>query len=387
MTQKHALYLHIPFCKSICTYCAFNTYADMEQLIPDYVKALQAELQILSAQVEKIPLSSIFFGGGTPSVLTAQQFEQLMTAIYARFEVDAEAEISLEANPNDIHEGYLRDLRLVGLNRLSLGMQSAQARELALFNRRHDTIMTRQAVTAARKAGFDNLSLDLIFGIPEQSLEDWRNSLQEAVALTPEHVSLYGLELKGGTVLKEQVKRGEVPKPNDDLSADMYDLATDMLGDAGFEQYEISNWSRVGYQARHNLQYWRNLPYLGVGAGAHGYAGGVRTIVLRSPSKYIEKLQQVKGRYPFPRTPTLSKVTPVTPDAEMSETLMMGLRLLQEGIQRSHFRQRFGMDVYDARGTVIDKYVRLGMLELDESALRLTRAGRFVSNAILADLI
>jgi len=383
----HALYIHIPFCKTICTYCAFNTYADRDHLIDSYVEALVHEIRIVAESQPQLPIKTIFFGGGTPSLLKISHYEKLLRMIEQSFALPATLEISLEANPNDLNLAYLEGLRQVGINRISLGMQSAQARELSLFGRLHSAQTTLDAVEAIRSAGFSNYSLDLIFGIPGQSLKDWEDTLRKAIALKPQHFSLYGLELKGGTVLKAQVARGELAKADDDLGADMYDMADELLKDAQFGQYEISNWAVGGFEAQHNLQYWRNLPYLGIGAGAHGYAGGMRTIVLRSPEKYIERLSQPTEReWAFPRTPTTSKASPVSREDEMTETIMMGLRLVREGIQRRVFAERFGADIADLRRDAVKRLQGLGMITLDEDALRLTPAGRLVSNAILAEL-
>lgn len=260
----YALYIHIPFCKTICTYCAFNTYADRDHLIDHYVTALIRELQIIADSRANIPIRTVFFGGGTPSLLKPLHYKMLLENIRKNYDLAESAEISVEANPNDVDQGYLEALRDLGINRVSLGMQSAQERDLILFGRGHTAETTVKAAEALRSAGFDNYSLDLIFGIPGQSLHDWEDTLRTAIALSPKHFSLYGLELKGGTKLKAQVMRGEVAKPDEDLSADMYEIADALLAQASFEQYEISNWAQRGYEAQHNLQYWRNLPYLGV---------------------------------------------------------------------------------------------------------------------------
>ena len=244
------------------------------------------------------------------------------------------------------------------------------------------------AVKAARTAGFDNLNLDLIFGIPDQTLEDWRQTLTTALDLQPEHVSLYGLELKGGTPLRLAVDDGSLSRPDDDLSADMYDLATHMMGDYGYEQYEISNWCKPGYEARHNLQYWRNLPYLGLGPGAHGYAGGIRYSVMTLPQRYIDALQkQFDETFAFPRTPAVAKITEIDRETEMADTIMMGLRLTREGIQRHAFTERFGIDLFDLHHDSIQKFMAHDLMSVDDTTIRLTQAGRYVSNGIIAELI
>ncbi|MCA9912177.1 MAG: radical SAM family heme chaperone HemW, partial [Anaerolineae bacterium] len=269
--QFLSLYLHIPFCRTMCSYCAFNTYTDLDELIPDFVKALEREVRILGNSNPGYPVHTIFFGGGTPSLLRPEHYVKLMSAINDSFRVVSEAEISIETNPNDLSEDYLRGIRQTGINRLSIGMQSATPQVLELFHRRHDQKAVSSAVMSARRAGFENISLDLIFGAPHQALEDWKTTLDTALKLDVEHFSTYGLELKGGTVLTEQVESGSVPRPDDDLAADMYDWTTEAMGSAGYAQYELSNWCKPGFEARHNIQYWRIHPYLGLGPGAHGY--------------------------------------------------------------------------------------------------------------------
>jgi oxygen-independent coproporphyrinogen-3 oxidase len=389
MTKHNtSLYLHIPFCRTICTYCAFNTYAGMDDQITPFVRALAQEIRWLAAHGPEMQVGTIYFGGGTPSLLTPEHYAELFATLYESYAIEPNAEISLEANPNDLNLSYLTALREVGFNRISIGMQSAQPTELELFHRRHDVPMVAAAVEAARAAGFDNLNLDLIFGIPNQTMASWQETLEYAIGLGPQHFSLYGLELKGGTALTKDVKAGLLPTPDDDLAADMYEYASTRLPEAGLQQYEISNWCEPGYEARHNLQYWHNLPYAGLGPGAHGYIGGARTIVMRSPERYIQAMQTSPAKAEvFPRTPAISKITPVDREAEMSETIMMGLRLTQEGIKRDVFQERFGVDFVTLHQPVIDKFVRRGLLHVDDQQVRLTEQGRFVSNAILRELV
>ncbi len=386
--DNHAIYLHIPFCATKCSYCAFNTYVDMETLIPTFVNALCEEIQLVAQNAPKFSVHTLYFGGGTPSLLTPSQFESILDSLFSNFKIIPNAEISLEANPNDLSYPYLKDLREVGFNRISIGMQSAIERDLRLFERRHNAQTVNAAVSAARQAGFDNLSLDLIYGIPYQSLEDWRTTLQRALALSPAHLSLYALTLEGGTPLKDAVDARQVPSPDDDLAADMYDLAAEMLAAAGLEQYEISNWAKSGYQSRHNLQYWYNLPYLGLGPGAHGFAGQTRYSVLLSPQKYIARLQQTERReFAFPRTPATARAVTVDRQTEISETLMMTLRLTQEGVNRKVFHERFGADLLNLHGQTIDRFAQLGLLEVTDEYVRLTPRGRLLSNVVLREFV
>ena len=379
-----SLYLHVPFCSVKCSYCAFNTYTNLEALIEPFTDALIREIELVG---HGQCVGTIFFGGGTPSLLTPAQFARIMAAIYGTFSVDADAEISLEANPADLDRAYLAALRQVGLNRISIGMQSANANELALFNRRHDNDAVVRAVSAARLAGFENLNLDLIYGVPHQTLFSWETTLGQAVALQPDHISLYALGIEDGTHMKAWVERGRLPAPDDDLAADMYDLATEMLGAAGYIQYEISNWAKPGRECRHNLQYWRSWDYLGLGPGAHGYANGVRYSVLLSPQRYIKGLSEAAGACPYPLTPVMEQAETLTREAEIAEVLIMGLRLTQEGISRSGFLARFGVDLVELHHDVIEKYVGYGLLTVDNERVRITAKGRMLSNMIFRELV
>ncbi|MCB9451756.1 MAG: radical SAM family heme chaperone HemW [Anaerolineaceae bacterium] len=382
-----SLYLHVPFCRTKCTYCAFNAYANMDGLVQDFVKALIREVEIVGHSRPGQYLHTIYFGGGTPSMLTPEQFDQILNTIHAVFIVRSNAEISLEANPNDLDAPYLTALHRLGFNRLSIGVQSAHENELRLFARRHDNDAVARAVSAARKAGFANINLDLIYGFPHQTMESWRASLEQMAALQPEHVSLYALGVEEGTPLARWISRGELPEPDDDLAADMYDAATDMLGGFGFEQYEISNWAKPGFECQHNLQYWRNLPYPGVGPGAHGWAGGVRYSTILAPQKYIIAMQNSSGDYVYPRTPATFEANDVGKSDEIVDTLLMGLRLTREGIQRAVFQERFDEDVMVRYGDLINDFSERGLLQIDEKAVRLTAKGRLLSNIIFRELV
>lgn len=388
LDEQLSIYIHIPFCSVKCSYCAFNTYTHLEYLIDAYIAALIEEIKWVSKQAPATLVHTIFFGGGTPSLLSPHHFEKLLDAVNTSFTLSADAEISIEVNPNDITFSYLHSLRQLGINRLSIGMQSANPSELALFDRRHDLQSVRDAFDAAKKAQFDNINLDLIFGVPNQSLSSWQDSLSFALEMAPQHFSLYGLELKGGTPLKEWVDTGQLPSPDDDLCADMYDMATENLANAGYHQYEISNWSLPDFECEHNKQYWLCAPYLGLGAGAHGYAGGYRYSNVLAPQRYIDAINQTENRsYDFPLTPVVSKSVFMADKDHIEEAVIMGIRLTHEGINRQRFQSRFGFDITELNPDVISKYIKLGLLELEPDYLRLSQQGRFVSNAILRDLI
>jgi oxygen-independent coproporphyrinogen III oxidase len=398
--RRLSVYLHIPFCGVKCSYCAFNTYTHLDHLIDPFVSALCEEIRIVGAGAGDYDVHTVFFGGGTPSLLTPAQIARIMAALRQHFHLLDDAEISLEANPADLSVAYLHDLRALSINRLSIGMQSANETELRLFDRRHNNDAVVRAVGAARAAGFDNLNLDMIYGVPHQTLETWRATLAQFLALQPEHASLYALSLEEGTSMRTWVERGKLPQPDDDLAADMYDMATDMLGAAGYMQYEISNWAEAGRECRHNLQYWYNDDYVGLGPGAHGFAAGVRYYVIKSPIKYIERLgidartglklggtegtENTKG---FPFTPVVEEGVLQEREDVIAETLLMGFRLTQQGISRADFVARFGNDLLDLYSDVIQRHASGGLLEISDSRVRLTERGRLLANIVLREFV
>lgn len=390
--QTLSIYLHIPFCRTMCTYCAFNTYTGMESIIPRFVDALATEINYLGKTAPHTPVHTIFFGGGTPSLLSIPHYHTLFDALIKSFNILPDAEISLESNPNDLTADYLAGLRSVGFNRISMGMQTSNHAELTMLNREHDTAQVVNAVQNAQAVGFDNISIDLMFGLPNQTLASWEQTLQQVINMQIQHISAYNLILEGNTPLKDDVDAGTLPTPDDDLAADMYDLITDKLPQAGFQQYEITNWAIPGHESQHNIQYWLNAPYLGLGPGAHGFADGVRYIVKRYPQKYIDSLLPVgeatqNEQLAFPRTPAVSKAIKVNREEDMKETIMMGMRLLCEGINREKFKTRFGEDIVALKKEAMDKHVDFGLLEVTNENIRLTQAGRLLSNAVIRDLI
>lgn len=394
--QAHSLYFHIPFCKRRCAYCDFNTYAGMERWIPAYLDALCREIELVASSIdEDIPVHTVFFGGGTPSLLPIEGIGRILEESAKRFRFQPGMEISLEANPGTLTQEYLRSLRGLGVNRLSLGMQSAHPQELALLTRLHDFREVIQSVSWARQVGFDNLSLDLIFGLPGQSLDRWQQSLDLALGLAPEHISLYSLIVEEGTPMFSWSARGLVDLPDNDQAADMYELAMDRLESAGYTQYEISNWALKGANGdlrscRHNLQYWRGLPYLGFGAGAHGYAGGWRTADVAPIREYIQRSMQGESQ-PFPRSPANSAAHVVEPEDEMGEFMMVGLRLTEEGVSDGIFSERFGISLDEKYARPVAQLTQAGLVErVGEGGyrqLRLTRRGRLLGNQVFVEFI
>jgi oxygen-independent coproporphyrinogen III oxidase len=393
--EPFSLYLHIPFCRHRCGYCDFNTYAGLEGLIDVYCQALRRELVMVARSTRKrLPVHTIFFGGGTPSLLPASEIAAILETIDTHYQVSEGAEISLEANPGTVSRTTLENLRTAGINRLSFGVQSVHDDELRVLEREHSYFDVIQAVKDARLAGFDNLNLDLIFGLPAQALESWQKTLDLAMGLAPEHFALYALTLEHGTPMLQWAQKGLIPWPDPDLAADMYEWALARLASAGYEQYEISNWARRSKSGElraclHNLQYWRSLPYLGFGAGAHGYAAGVRTANVLGPAAYIQRMMAGESMK-FPRTPATVGATQTAPEMAMGEMMMMGLRLTEEGVADDEFVRRFGMSLQEAYEPQITRVIKLGLLEWvgeKQNRLRLTQAGRLLGNQVFVEFI
>jgi oxygen-independent coproporphyrinogen-3 oxidase len=385
MIQPLSLYLHIPFCSHRCAYCDFNTYAGQEGSIPAYVDALCREIEFTGRNApEKLTLHTVFFGGGTPSLLTPIQFAVVLRSISDAF-ILSEPEITIEANPGTVSLADLRDLHSLGINRISYGVQSANPSELRMLERTHSYFDVIKAVTWARRAGFDNLNLDLIYGLPLQTLDDWSATVKLILGIAPEHLSLYALTLEHGTPFGRWSARGLIPTPDPDLAAEMYEWAGETLEFAGYQHYEISNWSKLGLECRHNLQYWRGLPYLSAGAGAHGYANGYRYSNVLRIKTYIERLNRQPCECldsPFPLTPATVKHHRQTLQDDMSEFMMTALRLTREGVSTQTFRERFGREMKAVFGEEVEDLIRLGLLEWQANRLCLTRRGRLLGNQV-----
>jgi oxygen-independent coproporphyrinogen-3 oxidase len=386
---KLALYVHIPFCQAKCPYCDFNSFAGLEGLMAPYADALIAEMALWQEPTRNASLTTVFFGGGTPSFLPLTETERIFAALRRSFRLAPGAEITVEANPGSADSTRLAGLRRLGFNRLSLGVQSFQNDELSAsggLGRIHSAAEARQAYRAARRAGFENVNLDLIYGLPDQRLKAWQRTLAEAITLRPEHLSLYALTLEEGTPMAADIASGRLPAPDPDLAADMYLWAGETLATAGYQQYEISNWALPGHRCRHNLVYWHNQPYLGLGAGAHSCLGGFRFATVRDPRQYICQVTASSASPPAGGLPAflaglrhLKAAIEVTDARVMAETAILGLRLV-EGLSLAAFRRRFGIDLLSVYGPAVAELTALGLLERADGCLRLTQKGRLLGN-------
>lgn len=370
-----SLYVHIPFCLRKCPYCDFNTYAGLSALYQPLTAALVSEIERAGEAHDHPRVHTIFLGGGTPTVLSAEQLAAILTACDRAFTIDGAAEISSEANPGAVDQARFTTLRALGVNRLSLGVQSFQPAELAFLGRIHSAADAVTALRAARTAGFDNINLDFMFGLPGQTLDSWHATLDQALALGPEHLSLYSLIVEDHTPLADWVTSGRVVMPDEDLAADQFEAAQQRLAAAGYVHYEISNWARdAHWQCQHNLTYWRNGDYLGFGPGAFSGLAGRRWSNVRAPAGYIDRI--TAGETP------LDGEEIATPRLAMGETMMVGLRLLREGVNRQRFQARFGQDILDAYPSQVAELRARGLLEVTADAVRLTPAAVLIGNRV-----
>ena len=379
------IYIHIPFCAHICPYCDFNTYAGQSERIPGYVEAIAHETRQWESLFFGRTAGSIFVGGGTPSLLTPDQVRELLVVCRTSFDIQPGVEITIEANPNNLDERYCSGLLAAGVNRLSIGAQTLDRRGLRVLGRLHEADQVASAMRAARDAGFDNLSLDLIYGWPGQTIEKWRSDLSRVLAgdiggSPPEHLSLYGLIVEPGTPMAEAVHRGILSAVDDDAAADFYELAVEMLAEAGWLHYEIANWAHSPETtSRHNAIYWRNGDYAGVGAGAYGHVAGRRTMNQPSPKRYITLLDQ--GDSP------VTNVESIEPRTAMGETMMLGLRLLQDGVSRAAFEARHGISIEQQFGAQMIRLTSLGLLVADDRRVRLSPRGVLLANTVCAEFV
>lgn len=374
-----SLYIHIPFCVSKCRYCSFSSFAGMESLHDRYLLNVEREMESVAAtHAGTKPLRTLFFGGGTPTALAAKGLNGLVTLADRLFGLSEDAEVSTEANPGTVDERVLSSLKKGGFNRISIGVQSFSARELSMLGRGHTPEEAKRAFNAARKAGFTNISLDLMYGLPGQTVESWRANLTEALRLGPEHLSLYQLTVEEHTPFADLLARGEIDLPDDDTIVAMDEMNQGSCGSAGFSMYEISNYCRTGFRCRHNVNYWLNNDYFAVGAGAVSYLRGAREKRIGDPEKYCRLLEAGEN--------VIAEHEQLGLEASFRETVVMGLRMT-EGVERGRLEARFGLDPGKYYGRTLEKLIRQQLVELTATHLRVTPAGRIYSNIILSELV
>lgn len=373
-----SLYIHYPFCLRKCFYCAFNSHTEASCTSDEYVAGLLRELEMRSDMPEKGSFAgTLYFGGGTPSLLEPCQVEILLDAAVNYYALSADAEITLECNPGTVTGEKLAAFRAAGVNRLSLGVQSFDDHFLEKLGRAHTTGQSLAAYRDARNAGFDNIGIDLIHSLPGQTLDQWQSELLCACELSPEHLSVYGLTVEQGTPFALLEEEGKLLLPEEEESASMYEKSTEMLGANGYEQYEIANFARPGFRSRHNSGYWQRRPYLGFGAGAHSYlrlpGAGIRFSNTERAEDYLQLLSS--GCLPTSESRNLSR------DEAMAECLFLGLRLT-EGVSLGHFYKEFSVSFQEVFGTACADLFAAGLLEIRNGYLRLTEKARILSNQV-----
>jgi len=417
--ESLSLYVHIPFCTLKCSYCDFNSYAGIEVLMRPFVDALCDEMGLWGGVLAQgwgpepqkgRRVETVFFGGGTPSLLPLEEVERIMAAIREAFDLMPGAEVSFEANPGTVVRDYFRGLIDAGVNRISFGVQSFHDDELVALDRIHSAEEAKEAYRWARDAGFERVNLDLIYGLQEQTMDRWQSTLEQAIALAPEHLSLYALTVEEGTKLAHDIERGRAPAPDGDVQAEMYEWSCERLATEGYRQYEIANWCRPREECRHNLVYWRNGEWLGLGPGAHSHLRGQeqgargqgwRFADVYSPKRYIELVRETvaigarKQESGVRDTGTremvglmrqVAFVEEQTVEMEMADTAILGLRL-NEGLEVGEFRGRFGCSFEDVYGEVVAETASLGLLERDNGRVRLTERGRLLANEVFVRLL
>ncbi len=366
--MKKSVYIHIPFCSQICHYCDFSKFIIDNQPVDAYIEALAIEMEALQVNEAK----TIFIGGGTPSALSAGQLKQLLKAIHRHIPFTEGIEFTVEANPGDLTNEKLAVLKAGGVNRLSLGVQTFNDALLQKIGRSHLSKDVLTTITFAKEAGFDNISIDLIYALPGQVLDDVKADLTAALDLNLQHISAYSLIIEPKTVFYQKYHRGELEQPGEDCEAEMYEYVMDTLSAHGFHQYEISNYAMKGHVSEHNLTYWNNEEYYGVGVGAHGYIDGVRYANVNVLKKYLAATTS-KTR------PILSE-TPVSTTEKMAETMFLGLRRTQ-GVSQSAFQHLYGKQI-SAAFPAVDQLLDKGLLMIEDETLRLTRQGKLLGNEV-----
>ena len=371
-----SLYIHIPFCATKCYYCAFNTYSFHKEQAKVYIDALQMEMTLYAPETSI--LQTIFIGGGTPSILSAHSLNHLFTNIHRHFQICPDAEITLECNPGTVDTEKLCVMRDAGVNRLSFGLQAMQDKTLLQLGRIHTVEEFHHSFRIAREHGFDNINIDLIFALPQQTMGEWQHTLSKTISLEPEHISAYNLIMEESTPFFDWWKSGELILPSDDIETDMYQYTIETLTSHGYTHYEICNYAKPNRKVKHNLVYWDNQEYVGLGVGACGYIDGIRYTNIKGIPSYIEALRQHKK--------PIADSELMTGYAEKAETLMLALSK-REGICLADYEQRFGEGLYVSFGETIDKWMDLGLLEQNGTHLRLTQRGLFLANEVFVELM
>ncbi|MEP6902802.1 MAG: radical SAM family heme chaperone HemW [Actinomycetota bacterium] len=373
--MKAGIYLHIPFCKSRCSYCDFATdvYKNTET-VERYVNALCQEISNFKFQISnpKSQVETIYFGGGTPSLLSPAQLEKILNSIHKTFSIESETELTMEMNPATMTLETVREYRNLGINRASFGAQTFDDKELKRLGRRHTAQDVRDTIELLRKAGFTNVSFDLIAGLPRQTLKDWERNLDEALKIKPEHLSLYLLEIHEGTPLAEQIRSKRQPLPDEDLAAEMYEMMLAKIAEKGYQQYEISNFSLPNFESKHNSKYWLCEPVFAFGVSAHSFDGKTRWANERDTNQYVSRIEKGESAIVYQEEIDAA-----------SESVFLGLRMMR-GVDLANYKKKFGVNLLSKYAEDLERLESLGLIEIGENHLRLTSKGALFSNEVFA---
>ena len=389
--NKLGLYIHIPFCETKCPYCDFNTYSGIEDFIPEYIESLNKEIRFWGAHIqENCVIDTIFLGGGTPSYLPSHQLLSIDQNVHDSFTLQDDLEFTIEVNPGDVIASRFNNTKNTKINRLSIGVQSLDDSLLKILGRRHSADDACNAFSIARRLGFDNISIDLMYGIPYQTMSQWQETVRRSVDLSPDHISAYCLTLEEGTPMQQQVRIGALPEPNPDLAADMYLSAENILAEAGYINYEISNWAHSGMESRHNLRYWLNDDYIGVGPGAHSHLKNLRFYNLKSPRQYIKILQQLDDRNinldilsnSLDVLPFINGYEHIDEQTRIVESIMLGLRL-STGINKRQFKEAFGKQIQEMFPDQLSDLVSSSLIEDTGEYVKLTDDAKLLANEVI----
>ncbi|MGV7221797.1 MAG: radical SAM family heme chaperone HemW [Nitrospinales bacterium] len=381
-----SLYIHIPYCIHKCGYCDFNSHNINTDEMDDYVDALLLEIdhyiqseKFADHSLKNRPIETIFFGGGTPTTLPSKSLNRILHYCRNKFNVSATCEITVEANPASIDTEILKELHSEGFNRMSVGVQSFLERDLRLLERVHSVDEIYLTMDRAREAGFDNLSLDLMFALPGQSLSDWEENLTKAIKINTEHISTYNLTIEPATAFFKLHSRGQLVMPSEEHQLEHYQLSIDMLSEASFNHYEISNFAKPGKESKHNITYWENREYLGLGAGASSYINSTRFKNWNLPSKYIREANAGSG--------AVESSEKLEPNMAMGETLMLGLRLLEKGVNIPQMERRFSVSFMEKYGNTIGSLTKEDLISVESDQIHLTKKGLFLADSVILEFI
>lgn len=370
------IYIHVPFCKTRCIYCDFFTQTSLTPK-SGYVSAICKEMGLRREYIGNEPVETIYFGGGTPSLLSIEDFRHIFDTLYNTFEIKEDAEITLEANPDDLNDEYIAALISLPFNRISIGIQSFDDDELKFLKRRHSAHKAKEAVKEAQRAGFDNISIDLMYGLPGQTIGTWEKNIEEAIALDIQHISSYHLIYEEGTKLYRLFKQGDVKAVDEEISVEMFSVMIDRLNEAGFIHYEISNFAKKGFYSKHNSSYWTGKKYLGLGTAAHSFDGNNRAWNVASIPKYIHAVE--KG---MPEV----EIEYLDEKARYNDFILTGMRTMW-GIDLTELEKRFGKNMKDYCMKNTQRYIDQEFVIFSDDVLKLTREGIFISDGIMSDLM